>query len=204
MQHQQKLSALCQLTRDSLPSAAPTQSPTFTPLPASDGPFLLIQTDAQTYEIIDFALGEQYLVELPVESRRIGISGSLSPSKTVLKLPIEDNQLRLFYLISGIIQTIDLPNDGFDADQTAELAQAAFDGMGLSYEAALDGVLASYTSSIANTQWYQDDGHLLAVTTGSPTSTHLSMVDVVSGQVVALESLPGLVERFTLLGDRLC
>ncbi|QRN83375.1 hypothetical protein JR338_01055 [Chloroflexota bacterium] len=188
-------------TETSTPSTAPTQSPTFTPQPASDGPFLLIQTDAQTYKIIDFALGEQYPVELPVEGRRIGISGSLSPSKTVLKLPIEDNQLKLFNFITSYLQTIDLPNDSFDADQTAELAQTAFDGIGLSYEAALDGVLASYTSSIANTQWYQDDDHLLAVTTGSPTSTHLSLVDVATGQVEALESLPGLVERFTLSGD---
>ena len=79
--------------------------------------------------------------------------------------------------ITGFIQTIDLPNDGFDANQTAEIAQAAFDGMGLSIEAALDGVQASYTSSIANTQWYQDNDHLLAVITGSATSTQLALVD---------------------------
>ena len=76
-----------------------------------------------------------------------------------------------------------------------------FDGMGLSIEAALDGVLASYTSSIANTQWYQDDDHLLAVITGSATSTQLALVDTTISQVEALESLPGLVESFSRSRD---
>ena len=183
------------------PTTSPTSAVIPTELPVSDGPFLLIQTDDQTYEIIDFSLGVLYPVELPVEGRKVGISGSLSPSKTILKLPVENDQLRLLSFITGFVQTIDLPNNGFDANQTAEIAQAAFDGMGLSIEAALDGVQASYTSSIANTQWYQDDDHLLAVITGSATSTQLALVDATTSQIEALESLPGLVESFTRSGD---
>lgn len=183
-----------------VPSASPTSSP-LAQLPTSDGPFLLIQTDTQTYEIIDFALDEYFPVDLPVEGVKVGLSGSLSPSKTVLKLPIEADQLRLFNIITGAIQTIDLPNEGFDADQTADLAQTAFESMGLSTEAALDAVQVSYANSIANVQWYQDDDHLLAVITGSPTSTQLALVNAATNQVETLESLPGLVESFTRSGD---
>jgi len=179
----------------------PTSAPTQTPFPASDGPFLLIQSDSQTYEIIDFSLNQRYPVDLPDVEQKIGLSGSLSPSKTVLKLPVQEDQLKLFNFITGNLQTIDLPNSGFDLAQTAELAQAAFEEMGLTLEAAQDAVQASYSNSIANTQWYQDDGHLLAVTTGSPTSTQLSLVDAVTGQVETLETLPGLLEKFTLSGD---
>ncbi|MBG0771669.1 MAG: hypothetical protein H0S82_08165, partial [Anaerolineaceae bacterium] len=183
-----------------VPSASPTPS-SLAQLTTSDGPFLLIQTDAQAFEIIDFALGEHYPLILPVEGRKVGISGSLSPSKTILKLPFEADQVRLFNILTGAIQTIDLPDDGFDADQTAELAQTAFESMGLSYEAALDAVQVSYTNSISNVQWYQDDDHLLAVITGSPTSTQLALVDAAANQVEPLESLPGLVESFTRSGE---
>ena len=178
-----------------------TSTPTLTSFPTSDGPFLLIQTDTQTYEIIDFALNQRYPVELPDVGQKISLSGSLSPSKTMLKLPVQENQLQLFSFITGDLQTIDLPNSGFDLQETAELAQAAFESMGLTLEAALDAVQTSYSQSIANTQWYQDDEHLLVVTTGSPTSTHLSLMDTVSGRVESLESLPGLLETVSLSGD---
>jgi len=182
-----------------LATATVAANPTL--LPASDGPFLLIQTGANAYEIIDFALGLQYPVDIPLESQRIGISGSLSPSKTLLKLPINDNQISLLNFLSGNVQTLALPNEGFNANQTAELAQAAFEDLGLSFEAALDAVQASYTSSIANLQWFRDDDHLLAVTTGSPTSTQLASVDMTTGEIMALESLPDLVESFSRSGD---
>ena len=179
----------------------PTSTPAPLSLPPSDGPFLLIQTDSQTYEIIDFTLNQRYPIELPDVGQKISLGGSLSPSKTMLKLPIQENQLRLFNYITGNLQTIGLPNSDFDPVQTAELAQAAFENISLTTEAALDAVQSSYNNSILTTQWYQDDDHLLAVTTGSPTSTQLSLVDVASGQTEALETLPGLVEKFSRSGD---
>jgi hypothetical protein len=190
-----------QPTATESPAPTPTSTPTQLSLPASDGPFLLIQTDSQTYEIIDFALNQRYPVDLPDVGRKISLGGSLSPSKTILKLPFQENRLNLFNYITGDLQTIDLPNSGFDPAQAAELALAAFENMPLTAEAALDAVQNSYNNSIVNTQWFQDDDHLLAVTTGSPTSTQLSLVDVSTGQTEALETLPGLVEKFSRSGD---
>lgn len=188
-------------TATEAPTPSPTSTSTQLPLPVSEGPFLLIQTETQIYEIIDFASGERYPIELPNVGQRIGLSGSLSPSKHILKLPIQESQLKLFNFITGDLQTIDLPNSGFDAEATAELAQAAFEDMGLTLEGAIDAVQASFDNSIANTRWYQDDEHLLTVTPGSPTSTQLSLVDVASGQVETLETLPGFLEKYTLSGD---
>lgn len=185
------------------PSAglAPTSAPTFTPLPPSEGPFLLIQTDNDAYEIIDFALDQHYPVALPDIGQRISLSGALSSSRTRLKLPIQDGQVQLFDLVSGTSQTVALPQNGFDAEQTAALAQAALPDTGLTDEAALSAVRSSFEGSLSQVWWGLDDAHLLTVIPGSPTGTQLASIEIASGEVEALETLPGLVEKVSLYGS---
>jgi hypothetical protein len=185
-------------------AASPTASlpaPTFTPLPPSDGPFLLIQTDNAVYEIIDFALDQHYPINLPEVGQRIGLGGALSSNRTQLRLPLQDGRVQIFDLISGSIQTVEIPQAGFDPAQTADLAQATLPDMGLTDEAALSSVEASFNNSISQVRWGPDDEHLLVVVPGSPTSTNLALLEIASGTVEILETLPGLIEKVSLYGD---
>ena len=191
-----------------LPDPTPTlATPATQPAPApalslSDGPLLLIQTDNGAYEIIDFASGQRSPISLPDGGQRIGLAGALSSSRTLLKLPIQNGQIRLFNLFTGSIQTVALPAESvFDAGQTAALAQAALPAMGLTDEAALSAVQASFEESISQVIWGLDEDHLLAVVPGSPTSTRLAAIEIASGEVETLETLPGLVEKVSLYGN---
>jgi hypothetical protein len=185
-------------------AASPTASlpaPTFTPLPPSDGPFLLIQTDYDAYEIIDFTLDQHYPLDLPDVDQRIGLGGALSSSRTQLMLPIQDGQVQIFDLTTGTIQTVAIPRAGFDPDQTADLAQAALSEMGLSDEAVLSAVESSFNNSVSQVRWGLDDEHLLVVVPGSPTSTNLATVEIASGEVETLETLPGMIEKISRYGE---
>ncbi len=181
------------------PAAESTPAPTLSP---SDGPLLLIQTDNGAYEIIDFASGQRYPVSLPDVGQRIGLAGALSSSRTLLKLPTQNGQVQLFDLFTGSIQTVALPAEGvFDAGQTAALAQTALPDLALTEEAALSAVQASFEESLSQVIWGLDDDHLLAVIPGSPTSTQLASIEIASGEVETLETLPGLVEKVSLYGN---
>lgn len=185
-------------------TTSPTASlpaPTFTPLPPSEGPLLLIQTDNGVYEIIDFALDQHYPIDLPEVGQRIGLGGALSSSRTQLMLPIQNGQVQIFDLITGTIQTVEIPQAGFDPAQTADLAQAALSDMGLTDEAILSAVEASFNNSVSQVRWGLDDDHLLVVIPGSPTSTNLASIEIASGKVEMLETLPGLIEKVSRYGD---
>lgn len=184
-------------TNLSTPAAESTPAPTLSP---SDGPLLLIQTDNGAYEIIDFTLDQRYPVSLPDVDQRIGLAGALSSSRTLLKLPTQNGQVQLFNLFTDSIQTLEIPTGGFDASQTAALAQAALPDLALTEEAALSAVQASFEESISQVIWGLDDDHLLAIIPGSPTSTQLATIEIASGEVETLETLPGLVEKVAIDG----
>jgi hypothetical protein len=191
-------------TQSQSATASPTASlhaPTFTPLPPSEGPFLLIQTDNDAYEIIDFALNQHYPITLPDVGQRIGLGGALSSDRTQLMLPLRDGQVQIFDLITGSTQTVEIPQTGFDPAQTAGLAQATLAEMGLTDEAVLSAVEASFNDSISQVRWGRDDEHLLVVVPGSPSSTNLATIEIASGEVELLETLPGLIEKVSLYGE---
>ena len=179
----------------------PTPSPTNFPVLPSNGPLLLIQTDNGVYEVIDFTQNQRTPINLPDGGQRIGLASALSPSKTLLKSPIQAGEIQFFDLLNGSTKTVALPSGEFDVAQTAALAQAALPEMALTDEAALSAVTISNEDSLALAQWFQDDDHLLIVTPGSPTSTQLTLFEISTGQSEVLETLPGLVETVIVQGD---
>jgi hypothetical protein len=179
----------------------PAPTPTQTPLPASDGPVLLLQTDIDTFEIIDFALNLQHPFEPPAGSSRLSLGGSLSPGRTRLIIPGGSGQTKIMDLITGYVRPIESDISGFDPDQAAEAALAALPGMKLSYDGALSAVKSAFESSNVKMGWFQDDDHLALVTVGSPTSTNLTIRNTLTGEDDVLETLPGLVENFRRNGD---
>jgi hypothetical protein len=182
-----------------VPSPSPT--PTQTPLPTSDGPILLIQTDIDTYKIIDFALGEQYPFIPPVGTQQINLGGNLSPGKTRLIIRDASNKVKIMGFVSGYVQPVEITSTGFDPNQSAEAALAALPGMKLSIDGALAAVKSAFETSISKIRWYQDDEHLMIVTVGSSTSTQLTVKDLLTGEDDILETMPGLVENYWRNGD---
>ncbi len=104
-------------------------------------------------------------------------------------------------LITGYVQTVEINSTGFDLDQAAEATLAALPGMKLSLDGALSAVKSAFDSSISKIGWYQDDDHLITVSVGSPTSTQLTIKNLLTGEDDTLESLPGLVENYWRYGD---
>ena len=116
-------------------------------------------------------------------------------------LPIQNGQVQIFDLITGAIQTVEIPQAEFDPAQTADLAQAALSEMGLTNEAVRSAVETSFNNSVSQVRWGLDDEHLLVVIPGSPTSTNLASIEIASGKVEMLETLPGLIEKVSRYGD---
>ncbi len=179
----------------------PTPTPTQTPLPNSDGPVLLIQTDIDTYEIFDLALGFRYPFVPPAGSPRLGLGGSLSPGHTRLIIPGDSGQAHVMDLVTGYLQPVAFKITGFDPEQAAQAALEALPGMKLSLDGALSAVKSAFEVSTARISWFEDDQHLMLVTVGSPTSTNLTIKDLLTGDDKIVESLPGFVEDVRRSGE---
>ncbi len=178
----------------------PTQntSPSLTETLASDGPFLLLQTDFDVYQIIDFDLETITPVDLPDSNEQYRLAGNLSPSGTQILLLVNNEEVQVMDLSTGGIRKtyalLDHNVCQFQSDQAASTAWEASPESANSADDMLSAVQSAYSESILNIQWYQDDDHILLISTGSETSTNLFLDDLHTGERVQLEDLPGLVQ----------
>lgn len=191
-----------------IPSSTSTQIPaptkTTTRLPVSDGPTLLIQTNFETYEIIDFGLGISYPIELPGVNPGDRLSGILSPSRSQLLLSSDPTQVPILDLPTGNIEDFDRPSvNAFQPEQAAEAALAALAGMKYSEEAALEAVKSAHDQSTRIARWGQDDGHLFIVSSDSATDTHLTSLSLTTGEQTMLEQESGILENFWVRGEKI-
>lgn len=179
------------------PFTAPTS--TGTPLPTSDGPTLLIQTDFNAYHIINFGFGITYPFDPPWEDNRFRLSDHLSPSWRQILFPRGERQVLIMDLATGLVHTtyqLSSESPLFRADQTAEEARQSTPGLDYTPQALLRAVEAAYAQSKLNIQWYMSDNFRLSVLDGSETSTQLYLDNHQTGMRDQLENAPGLVEDY--------
>jgi len=147
----------------------PTQdaSPTLTEPLASDGPFLLLQTDFDVYQVIDFDLETITLIDLPDSNEQYRLAGNLSPTGTQILLLVSEDEVQVMNLSTGGIRKTFTHSDfNLSQFQSDQAARAAWEGSPESTNSAddmLSAVQSAYPESILNIQWYQDDDHVLWV-----------------------------------------
>ncbi len=180
-------------------SPTPTSRPTVTPLPPSNGPTLLIQTDVEDYAIVDFGLGITTPFSPPWEDPRFNLAAHLSPSgKQILFHRGEDQVMAMDIRTSSVSRACDPPRNppGFQVDLAAEQALESAPGLDFTTPALLRAIKNAYDQSKLNFQWYLNDNHLLVVLDGSETSTHLYLCDHQAEEFDQLENAPGFVEDY--------
>ncbi|MCB2210059.1 hypothetical protein KQH62_04105 [bacterium] len=195
-----------------IPSTTPTYLPTQTSAPTatatrfphSDGPTLLIQTDFESYEIIDFDLDNTYPIELQGVNPSDRLGGMLSPSGSRLLLKSVQDQIQILDLPTGSIEKFDrTSSNAFQPEQAAEAALDALAGMKYSEEAALEAVKSAYGQSTQIIRWDQDDEHLFTVSGDSTAGTQLTSLDLNTGERTILEQEPVILEDFWVRGDQI-
>ncbi len=172
-------------------------APTATRLPASQGPVLLLQTDFDSYMIIDFWANLIYPFTPPGPDQNINLALNLSPSKRQMIFLTDSAEVQILDLAAGVTQpAFELDNGLFDPEAAADPALVALPGIKLSHEAMVSAVKAAYAESILSIRWYEDDRQLLSVRAGTQTTTNLMLDHLQSGKSVQLEAMPGLVQSF--------
>jgi len=165
----------------------------------AEGPLLLIQTDVDTYQIIDVLNQSAIDFQPPLKNQNYGLAKSLSPSRSQMLFQINAQEILLMSLDSELIETIiDDQSDlsAFDPYQAAIEAHNALPDLNYSEEGTQTAVMHAWENSKSNIQWYQSDQNLLFVLTTSETSTSLFLSDLLTGRHEQLENMPGLVEQF--------
>lgn len=194
------------------PSADPTQAPTealapkatASRLPASEGPTLLLQTDFDTYEVIDFGLDLTYPIELPGVSPGDRLGGMLSPGGSQLLLVNDLDEIQILDLPTGKVESVERPpSDAFQVEQAAEAALDALAGMKYSEEAALEAVKSAHEQSTRIARWDRDDEHLFIASSDSAAGTQLTSLDLATGERTKLEREPGILENFWVRGEKI-
>ena len=172
-----------------------TQTLTQIDLYASDGAFLLIETDPYVYHVMDIRTGAITPFNLPESNEQYDLADSLSPSGTQIFLPINPEEVQIVDLITGDKRTALERNPiQFQPEQAVDSALESLPELAYSSETMHLALQTAYDDSIQNIQWYQDDDHLIWTMAGSEISTNLFLLNVETGEQVQLDNLPGLVQ----------
>ena len=181
----------------SAPSATLTKIPTpaTTALPESEGPTLLLQTDFHTYQIIDFGLGTTYDFHPPEADQEYTLAPYISPDRTQMIFIHEGEAVQIIDLATGNIRaSFDIDTGSFEPANAVEAIQKSLPDLSYSTDMVENAVRTAYQTSLQSISWYQDSDHLLTVQPGSETSTHLRIIDLLTGEASQLENEPGFVQ----------
>ncbi len=179
------------------PSGLPAK--TKTPSPTSGGPFLLLQTGAAAYSMIDFSDLSIMPFDPPGPDQQYNLPENLSPSGTQMLFPVREDEVLIYSFITRKTHPIDiLESDSniFKPVLAASAAREALPGLKYSDEALLSAVKNAFVQSTSNIQWFKSDRYHLTALPGSETSTQLTLHDHLTGRRETLENQPGLVEAF--------
>jgi hypothetical protein len=175
-------------------------TPSITTTPALEGPLLLVQTDVNTYHLID--LGSNWILpyEPPGNGQEHHLSRNLSPNGEYILFFLPDiHKALIIQILTGeITHSYDLNHalTTLDAQKIAKEASANLTNTGFAYEMLEPHVDNSILASLQEIQWYKSDQSTLIVREGSATSTHLFLDDHQTINIKQLEELPGLVEDY--------
>ena len=76
-----------------------------------------------------------------------------------------------------------------------EAIQESLPDLSYSTDMVENAVRTAYQTSLQSISWYQDSDHLLTVQPGSETSTHLTIINLLTGEASQLEDEPGFVQK---------
>jgi len=184
--------------------ASSTKTAIRTPIPKSTDPFLLIQTDFDTYKILDVKNNQHQPFALPVGNQQYDLKKNLSPSGSLMLFPINGQEVVVFSLVTGkVVKTFDIHGVSkmFSSELAAEAAQNAFPDLNFTEEDFETAVTNTFTASMLNYKWFKNDRYLLITKIGDETNTHLYLYDLQSGTSDILESTGGLVEDYWVSPD---
>jgi hypothetical protein len=165
---------------------------------------LLLQTDFEAYEIIDFGLEITYPITLTGLKPSDRLGGMLSPGRSQLLLVSDQGEIQILDLPTGDTESIERPlSDAFQTEQAAKAAMDALDAMKYSDEAALEAVKSAYEQSTRIVRWDQDDKHLFIASSASAAGTQLTSLDLATGERTTLERESGILENFWVRGEKI-
>ncbi|MFW5714018.1 MAG: hypothetical protein ACOCYU_05045 [Brevefilum sp.] len=174
-------------------------APTVTADEASDGPFLLLQSDVGMYNFINFADLSISPFDPPGPNQQYNLAENLSPSRTQMIFPVLEDEILIYSFITGQAHTtyhLDSAESIFQPEQAASLARDALPGMKYSDEALLTAVNNAFQQSLQEIKWFTSDHYRLSVLPATATSTQLTLDDDRSGMREPLEFSPALVEDY--------
>lgn len=176
-------------------TSSPTPTPAYTALPASEGPTLLLQTDFDRYQIIDFGLGITYDFFPPNEGIEYNMASNISPDRNQMLFINDTEGIRVTDLATGIVRAnFSFSIDGFQPELAVDAIQATLPDVAYTDDMLVNAVNSAYLESLQYVTWFQDSDHLLMVEPGSETSTNLALIDLNTGESTSLESKPGFVQ----------
>ena len=174
------------------------------PFSKSEGPFLLIETDFNTYHILDLVTYTLYPFELPIKDQSFKLAQSVSPGGSELLLPLEDGEISIFDFKTKAIETIyplEEEPSPFQPALAAQLAHQNLPDINLSEEVLVTAVENATRKSISMTKWYDSDWTFFFVSEDAITENHLYLFNRAKDESMRIESMPALVKDFQVSPD---
>ena len=178
----------------------PTSQP---PDPLSKGPFLLIQTNYETYKILDISQNKSFLFTPPI-NEQISLEKNLSPSHRYMFFQVKPDTLVIKDFVTWQSNTINHlfgKADTLQPEKTAEVALETLPELGFTLKTIVLAIEGARDQSKQNIQWTTNDRHLLSVQEDSQTGTHLYLNDLQTNSHNQLENMPGLVQDYWVSPD---
>lgn len=180
------------------PSMTPTRS-----LAELEGPLLLIQTGLFDYQFLSPKSQISIAVDLPVTDPQFRLSANISPSRTQVFIPQDDNTGAIIDLKTNeVISVYDFSGPTiFQSELAALEARAYFSEEDFSDGALLNAILQAHQQSKQIIRWYYSDRYHLSVQDTDEASTSLFLDDHHTGVRIRLDDQPGLVKDFRVGPD---
>jgi len=170
----------------------------------SEGPLLLLQTDFDTYEIIDIQNNQRLPFDQPGTGQQHDLKKNISPGGSLILFQTNNGEIIIKSLAAGsLVKSLETPtySSSFSPDLAAEKILNTLPDLNLSEEELSSAIRKSYTESLSIVRWFNDDQHLFTVNPGGETSTHLHSYDIQSDTYLRVESEDGIVEAFWISPD---
>ena len=173
-------------------------------LAQSNSPLLFIQTDFDTYQIIDVKNNQHMPFVPPGGNQQYDLKNNLSPSGSLMLFPINDQEVIVMSMGSSkVVKTFNFLGDSeiFSPELAAKEAQIAFPNLDFTGEDLEAAVTEAFIASRLNFKWYKNDRFLLGIEVGDETSTFLHLHDLQSGESELLETEGGIIEDYWVSPD---
>ncbi len=168
------------------------------------GPFLLIQTGLETYQIFDTHSQILHAFDLPVDTSQHDLAWGISPEGQNILFRMNSNEVAIMNLVTGCTQITNHPSSDspkFQLELAAKDCLTKHPQLAEAEKALIDNLETAHVNSLGILTWYIDDQHLLSVLDCSETSTCLHLDNHQTGTRSQLEAKPGLVNDLWISPD---